>query len=296
MMMIKSALHFLLLVSAAAGPAVVWKQTSGSTVFTSENVPANEMLADALGADRGDEWNGVIFLVGRGSDGSETLSQMASNLSGVAGKYERASFVHNFVSGLESADSLKLTAQASTGKSVVQVSLEEYVAFTKVDGTEMQVDTDGRLSKAAARAHKRARELSSAQLVLVAVPANAQHSELDTAVVNAIDNVGNVVLAGIRSLEEVKNEREMAQKRKFEAMKQAGDRRRRLDQQQQDDNNGNNNDLSGIYYVSMTPNILAGLLFFLLFSVTSWIGISCMGMIAGQDVYVSKMPSIGRES
>jgi hypothetical protein len=54
--------------------------------------------------------------------------------------------------------------------------------------------------------------------------------------------------------------------------------------------------MSGVYYVSMTPNILAGLLFFLLFAVVTYIGISCMGMISGVSVYETKKPSIGREA
>jgi hypothetical protein len=33
-----------------------------------------------------------------------------------------------------------------------------------------------------------------------------------------------------------------------------------------------------------------------LFSVVTYIGVSCMGMISGQTVYVTKMPSIGREA
>jgi len=79
-------------------------------------------------------------------------------------------------------------------------------------------------------------------------------------------------------------------------------RRRRLEQEEEGDGDdaanqdNNNGDMSGVYYVSMTPNILAGLLFGLLFIVVTWIGVSCMGAISGQDVYVSKMPTIGREA
>jgi hypothetical protein len=64
----------------------------------------------------------------------------------------------------------------------------------------------------------------------------------------------------------------------------------------QNDANGNNSDLSGVYYVAMTPNILAGILFMGLFTMITWIGISCMGAISGQEVFVSKMPSVGREA
>ena len=57
-----------------------------------------------------------------------------------------------------------------------------------------------------------------------------------------------------------------------------------------------NSDMTGVYYVSMTPNILAGLMFGLMFVVITWIGVTCMGAIVGQDLYVSKMPTIGREA
>mmetsp|Transcript_44672 Transcript_44672/g.88707 ORF Transcript_44672/g.88707 Transcript_44672/m.88707 type:complete len:83 (+) Transcript_44672:1-249(+) len=70
-------------------------------------------------------------------------------------------------------------------------------------------------------------------------------------------------------------------------------RRRRLEDQANGQENG---DMSGVYYVAMTPNILAALLFMGLFTTIAWIGISCMGAISGQDVFVSKMPSVGREA
>ena len=54
--------------------------------------------------------------------------------------------------------------------------------------------------------------------------------------------------------------------------------------------------MSGVYYVLMTPNILAGILFLLLFTLIAMIGLNCMGAIAGQDVFVSKMPTVGREA
>ena len=90
--------------------------------------------------------------------------------------------------------------------------------------------------------------------------------------------------------------------RRLQAMEKAGrklqqSQRRRLEDANQEENaNGDDSSLEGVYYVSLTPNILAGILFFLLFATVAFIGISCMGMIAGQDVYVKKMPSVGREA
>jgi len=65
---------------------------------------------------------------------------------------------------------------------------------------------------------------------------------------------------------------------------------------QGDDGADNGGDDEVVYYVYMTPNILAGLMFAGLFTSVVFLGISCMGMIQGQDVFVSKMPSVGRES
>ena len=59
----------------------------------------------------------------------------------------------------------------------------------------------------------------------------------------------------------------------------------------------NNQDGSNVAYVHMTPNILAGILYTIMFIVVTQIGIGCMGSIQGQgDIYVKKMPTIGREA
>jgi len=68
---------------------------------------------------------------------------------------------------------------------------------------------------------------------------------------------------------------------------------RRLEDAGDDANAADN---SGVYYVNMTPNIFAGLLFMFLFTFVAYLGIACMSMIQGQDVYVNKLPSIGREA
>jgi hypothetical protein len=88
----------------------------------------------------------------------------------------------------------------------------------------------------------------------------------------------------------------MASRRRV-LVQQAGvtDGGRRLEQQN-DDANAGNKDMTGVYYVQMTPNILAGILFGLLFAFIAYTGISCMGMITGQDVFVTKMPTVGREA
>ena len=57
-----------------------------------------------------------------------------------------------------------------------------------------------------------------------------------------------------------------------------------------------NDDLSGVYYVAMTPNIFSGLLFTFMFIVVTFVGISCMSDIQGGDTFVDKYPSLGREA
>jgi len=46
----------------------------------------------------------------------------------------------------------------------------------------------------------------------------------------------------------------------------------------------------------MTPNILAGVLFFFFFAMSAIVGIGCMGRIAGQEVFTDKSPPVGREA
>ena len=51
-----------------------------------------------------------------------------------------------------------------------------------------------------------------------------------------------------------------------------------------------------VYYVTMTPNILSGLLFALLFVVVVAVGLGCMNDIEGGTVFVQKKPDVGREN
>ena len=50
------------------------------------------------------------------------------------------------------------------------------------------------------------------------------------------------------------------------------------------------------YYVYMTPNILAGVLFGFMFIGVSMVGFGCMNDLEGQTVFVSKMPAVGKEA
>lgn len=307
-----------LLASALSAPAVVWKNRRAEERFlhTSDELAASALMKDVLDVDSNDSsLAAVVFLVAKGEDGSESLSELASSgkLPVTAEKYNDADAIYHHVSGIESTSTMvREASQANTKHRVLQVSLSELnsklTSLSEATEAEiMVVSENGMLSKTAKYANKKARELSSANVLIVNVDPKQDAAEIDRTVASAIDNdkVQNVVLSGIRSLSEVKHERYLLSKRRMTVMEKTGQRvlesrRRRLDQEEQQgddaEDNDNDNEMSGVYYVSMTPNILAGLLFGLMFIVVTWIGVNCLGAISGQDLYVSKMPSIGREA
>jgi len=136
--------------------------------------------------------------------------------------------------------------------------------------------------------------------LIVTVTDKDNAAAIDSSIVKAIDSkvVQNVILSSIRSTDEVKRSRTLAVVDKMnKSARSASAGRRRLDEDNEDENNNGDNaaDAEGVYYVNMTPNIFAGLLFFFMFVFVTHLGLSCMNMIEGQDVYVKKMPAIGRE-
>jgi len=293
--------------SAWAAPAVVWKKHELSErrfLHSSEDVSASALLSDAI---TGSSFS-VVFLVGKDEKGVESLTELASSgkLPSTSEKYGSASGVYHHVSGVESSAAIVREAAAHTDERVLSVSMKELnqklSSFSKVD---VEVDGSGAQTPAASSksAGKRARQLANANILVVNVDPKEDSAEIDRTIVSTIDNekVQSVVLAGIRSVHEVKRERMLASQKRQSIMQQEGERvlearrRRRLEDQAAADEN-NNADMAGVYYVSMTPNILAALLFMGLFTTITWIGISCMGAISGQDVFVSKMPSVGREA
>ncbi len=268
----------------------------------------------------------VIFLVGRDADGSEGLSSlMASSSKSMAGVQDRflvADEIYYHVHGVESARTVARDARESSSGdaaiTVAEVSLEEFqrklasMAQSEVEMQEEESSSSSSERKTSKAQQKRRRAVSEADvLVVTAMGGGANQSEdnaakLDSAIVAAIDSpaIRNVVLSTIRSTQEVKHARKLAvverATKKLSSTNTASSnsrrRHRRLEDAAAADNADNQSDSqSGIYYVNMTPNIFAGLLFFLLFVVTAHIGLTCMNMIEGQDVYVKKMPHIGRE-
>jgi hypothetical protein len=208
----------------------------------------------------------VVFVVGRDANGSEGLTGLTSNgsLPKIASKYADASSVHHYVRGIESIATITKDAKAST-ENVHVTSLSEF---------------------------KAAVESESSNLVVVNVSADASPSEIDAAVTSAIEDskVGSVVLTAVRGISEVKLERNANAKRDMHQMHGKTNGRRRLEE-----NDDADEDTSGIYFVHFTPNIFAGLLFGFFFMFITYVGLGCMDMISGQDVYVTKYPTIGRE-
>lgn len=328
------ALAALLPVALHASPAVVWtrqngEQPEGGPVHSSRPVSAAEVLRGALelssssspvegGVSGGNDLS-VAFLLARGADGSESLTKMASEglLPQIEAAYESAYVVHHHAEGLDGAHALSKTFDSKVKSSIVTgVSLKELTAKLQW----LEEDSSSTLDSPPSSANggsKRSRALQQARVVVVTLdPSAMSASDIDAAVVRTIAHprVNAVVLSAIRSVDEVKLDRVLHHQRR-RALMPTVDRvwsvtpstnhhhqtsSRRLEEQQQgeggDNGQNNNNDMAGVYYVNMTPNILAGILFTFLFATITFIAVSCMGMIAGQDTYVSKYPSIGREA
>lgn len=261
-MKLVSILVSTLFASAAAAPAIVWSSASTESKHISDLVDAKDFLSNVASS----ESSAAVFFVGRDASGSEGLTGLTSSgsLPKVASKYSEASSVHHYVRGIESINSITQYAK-DTSSNVIESNLSHFT-------TDL------------------ARENSD--LVIVNVPASASAGEIDAAVTAAIENekIGSVVLTAVRGLSEVKLERDANSKRSMYKLNRNMNRRRL-----EDGNNDDENSTDGIYFVNFTPNIFAGLLFFFFFTAVIYTGIGCLGMIAGQDVYVSKYPTIGRE-
>jgi len=319
-----------LLSSALAAPAVVWHSSEISNnnvrvLHSSEDLSASDLMKNVLSEAPEAPLSAVVFLIGKGDDGSEQLSELASSgkLPETFAKYNDASGVYHHVSGLESTGAVvkeagRLNGDDNKNNRVLEVSLSEFssklISLDTPVESEIEIDSNGTPTAAGApvssnkRANKRARALAKADIYIVNVSAKHDASKIDSSITKAIENknVGSVVLAGIRSIDEVKHERFLYNKRRMLKMEQDGSKsnnrkRRRLEQDGDDANDDaaqadGNDDLSGVYYVAMTPNILSGILFMFMFIVVTLIGITAMGDIQGGDTFTDKMPSLGREA
>jgi hypothetical protein len=284
MKMVRFPVFLSLLATACAAPALVWKSgvETLETVYNTVPTSVNELFRN--------EPSAVVFVLARDADGNDSLTQIAPQLTGVASMRDPA-FVHSHVMGVQ-----------TQMKGASRVSLADLAMHLNASSSEEIINVDGSI------AQMKRKKAPKNSVWIVPVDARTDPAALDAAVVNAIEQShkggGSVILTAIRSTKEVKMERELEQRRRLSVQHKAGQsleqqngRRRRLeDQAKNDDANNNNSDLQGVYYVALTPNILAGLLFFLLFTAIAYIGISCMGAIQGQDTFVTKMPTVGREA
>jgi hypothetical protein len=274
----------------------------------------------------------VMFLLERDSKtGQELLTSMTPMLQQTLQQAHTTPKQYSHVSGVESgAHVLKKCKAATTATSnmnPVLVNLNELgyklnhtLLSSSSSEKEMIMDVlgDATLSlppvknnKATVKKTKRNRMIEASNFVIVTVPHNIPVDVLDATVVQTIqhEHVQTIVLSSVRSVQEVKYERQLSMKRQLldkaiivdsttaqTTTTTTDPYHRRLDQQNNNNNYNYGTNLSGTYYVQMTPNIFSGLLFFGMFTVIAMIGVSCMNMITGQDVYVSTMPSIGREA
>lgn len=301
MSFLSAAFFATLVVSISAAPAFVWKgdiDTSSSVEHSSVPVHASTLISSAL--TNGDSSLDVFFLVGRKSDGSDGLGHLASTgaLRSVASKYDSADTVYHNVDYLSSARDIssmvKEALDSKTEDDVMEIDLIEF--NRRLSGKPFMVPEN---PSQAQRNRERRTEVISKARVLVVKAAYKDSAALDAAVSSAIESgaVNSVVLAGHRSTDEVRMEREMKNSRRMKNKpRQIAGRRRLEDEQADDDGNNNNEDLNGVYYVNMTPNIFSGILFAFLFIFVTTIGINCLNAIEGQDYYVSKYPVIGREA
>jgi len=272
MIMARALLLITAVVSAAAAPAIIWKGgSSGSPVHSSENVKAASLLESTL--DESLVGSSVVFVLGRDHNGNEGLSGLASSgkLPRTQAHYEGAHAIHHNVGGLESVGFI--AKQAGTN----EISLDK---FNRMMTHQNSLD------------HK---------VVVVNVDRKDSPKDIDSAIDKAIERSGvhTVLLTAQRSTQEVQNERSLSRRKnkviskKREAL---GPSRRRLEDQEEEEEAADDEEVVVPYYVNMTPNIFAGIMFTFLFITVTQIGLSCMGMIDNSDTFASKLPSVGREA
>lgn len=316
MRILQASTFLSIFATVAAAPAIVWSNAeygASNFIHSSEAITSESLLADLrLDETNNSSLSSVIFLIGRTKDGAESLSLLASQnaLPNVASKQDSAQRVYHHVSGIQTASSLKAEAKR-VFRAAATVSLEEFVERLDVldTKTDVEVSDEGIIHATKSQqtaSSRRTLELDGADLLIVNIGSSTDPKLIDAAVIRAVDSasISTVVLSAIRSVEEVKLDREILSRRRLEmkqkeksARRPSGSKsRRRLDEVQDAEAENVNEDYSGEYYVSLTPNILAGLLFFFLFITITYIGVGCMGMISGGDVFATKMPGVGRES
>jgi len=278
--------------TALSAPAIVWtnsKDASAGVQHNSESVGARSLMS-SLKSSEESSLDAVVFLLGRDDDGSASLNRLTASgdLPNVRSLYNDADVVYHNVDGVESSYAIARDAKNNGQRNVMEVTLSEfYSKMQSLESAAEEANVDGKVNKKEKETRKRGRALAAADLLVVNVAPNSDMAALDSAVNAAVESalVGNVVLSSVRSVDEVKQERKLAARRKL--LVSPSGRRRLAD---------NDDDNTPTYYVNMTPNIFAGILYFFFFAWLAFTGISCMNMIQGQDVYAKKYPTIGREA
>jgi len=269
--------------SVQASPAIVWTNGADKSTerHTSDVVDVHSVIAAAAAAGHSSSSLAtVVFVIDRsGDDVNDSLTTLASSgaLPLVQSKYEDAAIIHHNVAGVQRTDILAKEARKTHGN-VLELSLEDYLQ--RIEAPEAE--------------DKHGRSLSSAKIAVV--HASPQKStDLDAAVSRAVDNanIHSVILTAVRSTDEVKHARNLIAREVAENLYQQANSRRLAND---DANAAAAQDMTGIYYVPITPNILAGILFSIFFVCISYLAITCMGMITCSDVYADKYPAIGREA
>jgi len=290
-----------LIASAAAAPAIVWTGDSKATVHSSDVTNVSEIVQSTIQNAKGSSsLESVIFVVNRDLEGSDGLTTLTSSgaLPTIGSKYDSAHSIHHYVRGIENTASVARNSRAGSSRSVVETTLHEFKAQMDTEFSaeeeEAAIRADGSVAPA-----NRARALATAEIMVVHIQNKAKSTDIDSIVSAAIENpkVGSVILTAVRSQEEVMLERNLEAKARHVAHAQP--RRRRMEDAQEEgeqDGEDGDNDTDGVYFVNYTPNIFAGVMFFFFFTFITYTGLGCMNMIAGQDVYVEKYPSIGREA
>jgi len=152
----------------------------------------------------------------------------------------------------DAKNALKTNKKGAAPAGALSVSLDELVSKLE----DVVQEEEATITSKAKR--KRMKAIENAHVLIVHVAdIEEDTSSLDSAISSSIDKSQSTILAGIRSIEEVKNARKLISRMQSTAAYTS--HRRRLEDAQ--DDAGDDNNYNGVYYVNMTPNIFAGLLF-----------------------------------
>lgn len=270
-----------------ASPVIIWKKPTlgSSSIYSSKSVDVSTLVSSLISSSSMNNVSdllflAVIFVIDRKSDGTEGLNRILyqgpEKIPNIAEKYSQAHSIYTHVSGVERNFyvSKKFVQIFGSSERVKVISLQEFKKkLTKL------------------------KQKNPEDTLIIKVPSNLSHDEIDENVNAAIEHskIDTVFLMGVCALDEL---RYVKATQKNINSRFTFPKRRHLEDQGNKDNE-NNEDYytsSGIYYVNMTPNIMAGILFMIFFAFVTNIGIMNLNVISATDVYVKKYYSIGKEA